>query len=194
MKYNNKLSPSFNVINGKTSPYGIKENKRRYHYWSNPKLGPGIVAIRRITWSCHACTTLLFLWIQKAKKQLFILYMVEYIITNTLKPLVVTITGFYWILKMMEQMKKFTNTLFETFLIVMWWTCLRSLCKENMMILMLMILHVVVNILSVFFIFIYPSSRLEYWWASYFFLWNGMWRNLFLSNQYLYSIFCFTKN
>ena len=61
--------PSLNVINGKRSPYSIKEILRHYHYWSDPKLGPGVVAIRRITCSCHACTnTLSFSWDYKIKE------------------------------------------------------------------------------------------------------------------------------
>ena len=45
MQCNNKLFPSLNVINGKSSPYGSKGILRNYHYRSDPKLGPGIVAI-----------------------------------------------------------------------------------------------------------------------------------------------------
>ena len=40
-----------------------------YHYQSYPKLGPGIVVIRRITCSFHACTTILSLyWDSKIKE------------------------------------------------------------------------------------------------------------------------------
>ena len=66
------------------------------------------------------------------------------------------------ILKMMEQMKKCTNTLIELFLMVMLWTCIWSLRKENIVILILMILHVMVTYYQVFFITIYPSNRLEF--------------------------------
>ena len=48
MIWNNKLFTSLNVINGKTFPYASKGILRHYHYWSDPKLSPGIVAIRRI--------------------------------------------------------------------------------------------------------------------------------------------------
>ena len=41
------------------------------------------------------------------------------------------------------------------------------------------------NVFVNFFISIYPSSRLDYWWAIYMFWWNSMWRNLFLSNKYV---------
>ena len=68
MRWNNKLSPSLNVINGK-NPYGRKGIPRHYHYRSNPKLGPGIVVIIRIPCSCHACTAISFLsWDSKSKK------------------------------------------------------------------------------------------------------------------------------
>ena len=60
MRWNNIFS-SLNVINGKTLLYGSKVIIRHYHYRSDPKLGPGIVAIRRIPCSCHACTTILYL-------------------------------------------------------------------------------------------------------------------------------------
>ena len=58
---NNKLFPSLNVINGKTFSYASKGILRHYHYWYDPKLVPGIVAIRRISCSCHACTDILSL-------------------------------------------------------------------------------------------------------------------------------------
>ena len=66
--WKNKSFPSLNVINGKTSPYAIKVILRHYHYQSDPKLGPGIVAIIRITCSCYDCTTILSLsWDSKIK-------------------------------------------------------------------------------------------------------------------------------
>ena len=54
MRWNNKLFPSLNVINGETSPYTSKGILRNYHYWSDPKLGSGIVEIIIIPCSCHA--------------------------------------------------------------------------------------------------------------------------------------------
>ena len=48
MRWNNKLFPSLNVINGKPTPYRRKGIIRHYHYRSDPKLGPGIVSIRGI--------------------------------------------------------------------------------------------------------------------------------------------------
>ena len=69
MRRNNKRFPSLNVINGKTSPYASKGILRHYHYRSDTKLGPGIVAIRRISCICHACTTILSLyWDSKTKE------------------------------------------------------------------------------------------------------------------------------
>ena len=66
--WNNKLFSSLNVINGKTSPYASKGVLRNYHYRYYPKLGPGIVVIRIIPCSCHACTTILSLsWDYKIK-------------------------------------------------------------------------------------------------------------------------------
>ena len=53
---NNKLFPSLNVINGKIFPYASKGILRHYHNRSDPKLGLGIVAIRIIPCSFHACT------------------------------------------------------------------------------------------------------------------------------------------
>ena len=70
MRWNNKLFPSLNVINVETSPYGSKGILRHNHYWSDPKLGPGIVAIIIIPCSCHACTTILSLsWDSKTKEE-----------------------------------------------------------------------------------------------------------------------------
>ena len=62
MRWNNKPFLSLNIINGKSSPYGNKDNLRHYHYRSDQKLGPGIVVMRRIPFSCHYCTTILFLY------------------------------------------------------------------------------------------------------------------------------------
>ena len=45
IRWNNKLFPLLNVINGKILPYASKGILRHYHYQSDPKLGPGIVAI-----------------------------------------------------------------------------------------------------------------------------------------------------
>ena len=46
IRWNNKNFTSLNVINGKTSTYGSKVILRNFHYRPDPKLGPGIVAIR----------------------------------------------------------------------------------------------------------------------------------------------------
>ena len=58
-----------NVINGKIFPYASKGILRHNDYRSDPKLGPGIVSIRIILCSCHACTTILYLsWYYKIKE------------------------------------------------------------------------------------------------------------------------------
>ena len=60
---------SLNFINGKTYPYGSKVILRHYNFQSDPKLGPGIVVIRRIPYNCHASTTILYLsWDSKIKE------------------------------------------------------------------------------------------------------------------------------
>ena len=51
---------------------------------------------------------------------------------------------------MMEQMNNITNKLIELFLMIIWWTCLWSLCKVIMVIFMLKILHAMVTVLSNF--------------------------------------------
>ena len=61
MRWNNKMFPSLNDINGTPVPYGSKGVIRYYHYRSYPILGPEIVETIRITCSCHACTTILSL-------------------------------------------------------------------------------------------------------------------------------------
>ena len=69
MRCNNKRFSSFNGINGKTYPYGIKGILRHYHYWQDPKLGQVIVTIRRNPCNFHACTTILSLsWASKIKE------------------------------------------------------------------------------------------------------------------------------
>ena len=69
MRRKDKLFPSLNVLNGKTLPYASKGILRNYHYQSDPKLGPGIVAIRIIPCSFHDCTTILSLsWDSKTKE------------------------------------------------------------------------------------------------------------------------------
>ena len=50
---------SLNVINGKTYPCISRGIIRHYHYRSDTKLCPGIVAIRIIPRNLHACTTIL---------------------------------------------------------------------------------------------------------------------------------------
>ena len=51
------------------SPCGRKGILRHHNYQSDPKLGPGIIWIIIIPWSCHACTTILSLsWYSKIKE------------------------------------------------------------------------------------------------------------------------------
>ena len=51
------MFPSLNVINGETCPYISKGVLRHNHYSSYPKLGQGVVVVRRIPCSFQACTT-----------------------------------------------------------------------------------------------------------------------------------------
>ena len=68
MQWNKKLFLSLNVSNGKSSSYVSKDILRHYHHCSDPKLGPGIVVIRRIRCNCHACTKISYLsWDSKIK-------------------------------------------------------------------------------------------------------------------------------
>ena len=69
MRRNNKIPPSLNVINGKTYPYGSRGILRHYHYFSDTKLGTGIVAIRIISCNWNSCTTILSLsWDSETKE------------------------------------------------------------------------------------------------------------------------------
>ena len=49
MKNGTIFFPSLNVIKGEILPYGSKGIIRRYNYWSDPKLSPGIVVMKRTT-------------------------------------------------------------------------------------------------------------------------------------------------
>ena len=71
MRWSNKPFPPLNVINGKILPYGSKGILKHYCYWSDLKLGPAIVTIRRITCSCHDCTTMLSLYWDLKTKETF---------------------------------------------------------------------------------------------------------------------------
>ena len=62
MRWNNKIFALLNVINGKILLFASKGILRHYHYWSDPKLGPGIVGIRIIPCSFHDCTCVLFFY------------------------------------------------------------------------------------------------------------------------------------
>ena len=62
MRQNHKPFQLLNVINGKTSPIGSKGILRHYHYQSDPKLSPGIVAIRIIPFRFHAFKIVLFVY------------------------------------------------------------------------------------------------------------------------------------
>ena len=58
MRWNNKTISSLNLINGISSTYEINGILRQYNYWSDPKLGLGIVLIRILQCICHACKTI----------------------------------------------------------------------------------------------------------------------------------------
>ena len=194
MRWDSKTSPPLKVIHVKTSPYISKDILRNYHYWSDTKLGSGIVAVKRISCSCHDCTTIWSLsWDSKTKEEF---NQDGYGKVHNCKYFQSIGCHDNWniiIILMMEHMKKITNTLIKIFLMVMQWTCTWSFWEGNMVLLMLMIIQVMVTILSIFFISIYCSIIIGYWWLLYFFWWNGTWRNLFLSNQYWFSLLCFTK-
>ena len=69
MRWNNKLFPSLNVINGETFPYESKGILIHYHYRYDTKLGPGIFGIRIIPCSFYAYTAILSLsWDPKIKE------------------------------------------------------------------------------------------------------------------------------
>ena len=55
-KGNNKLFTPMDFINGKTYHYGRKGVLGNFHYRDDTKLGPGVVAIRRITCSFNSST------------------------------------------------------------------------------------------------------------------------------------------
>ena len=66
---NNKTFPSLNFIDGKASTCGSEGIIRHCDYQSDPKLGPFIVPIRIITFSCHSFTTISSLyWDSKIKE------------------------------------------------------------------------------------------------------------------------------
>ena len=130
MWWNKKLFPSLNVINGKAAPYGSEGFQRHYHYRSDPNLGLGIVAIRRIPWSFQYWKTIFSLSWDSIIKEVF--NHLRYGIVNNCR--YYQIRGYHniWILfefLMMEQMNNIKNTLIEPHLMVMWWTCLWSLWK-----------------------------------------------------------------
>ena len=64
-----KTFPSLNVINGKTHTYRSKGILRHYNYWSDPKLGLVIVAIRIVIYSYRACATVLSLSLDLKTKE-----------------------------------------------------------------------------------------------------------------------------
>ena len=183
----NKIFPSLNVINGKTSPYESKGIIRHHYYWSDPKLGPGIVAIRIITCSCHDCISILSLsWDSKTKESVnqtryVRAYDCKYSQIIDCHNNWILMIVFIWRNKWMNNIKK---KLIKLFLMVMWWTCIWSLwrkiwCNCYWQLFMSWLLYH-----QIFFISVYPSIRLEYWWTSYLIWRNCMWRNLFLFNQY----------
>ena len=65
MKRNNKPFLSLNFIMGKSYSCGSKGVLRNCNFWYDPKLGPGIVAIRKIPYIFHNCTAILSLSFEK---------------------------------------------------------------------------------------------------------------------------------
>ena len=94
---------------------------------------------------------------------------------------------------MTKHMKNIMKTLIELFLMVIWWTCLWLLYKENMSQLILTIIHVVVTILSSFFHRHIPFKQTWVFMEKLFHLTKFMWRNLFISSQYQFSLWCLYK-
>ena len=63
------MYPSLNIINGKYSPHVSKVILGQYNYEYIPKLGLGIVEIRRIPCSFHDFTTILPLSLDSKTKE-----------------------------------------------------------------------------------------------------------------------------
>ena len=81
---NTKLFPSLHVFNGKSYTYGIKGVLINNNYVSDTKLFPGIVYVRRVPCSCHACKKMYLLpGIQQLNNHVISQDMVDYIITST---------------------------------------------------------------------------------------------------------------
>ena len=71
MRWNNKLFPSLTVIDLKSDLHVSKGFIRHYHYSSNPKLVPLIVAIGIISCVCNSCTNILYLPWESTNKEAF---------------------------------------------------------------------------------------------------------------------------
>ena len=100
-------------------PYASKGILRHNNYRSDPNLGPGIVTIRKIPCSCHACTTILSLsWDYKIKESVNQprngrVYDCKYYQILDCHNILILMNS-----KMMEQMKNITKTLIKLFLMV----------------------------------------------------------------------------
>ena len=117
---NKTLFTSLSFINGKTYPHGSSCFLRNYNFWSDPKLCPGIFAIRRIPRSGHACTTILYLsWDSKTKA---LVNQTRYgRVYNCKYSQTIGFNNNWIIFKclVMEQTKKITNKRIKLFLMVM---------------------------------------------------------------------------
>ena len=58
---NKKLFPQANVINRNAPAYGRNSVLRHYNSRDEPKVGQGVVSVKRIPYSYHYCTTQLSL-------------------------------------------------------------------------------------------------------------------------------------
>ena len=91
-----------------------------YHYQSDPKLGPGIVAIRIIRCSCHSCTTMISIfWDAKIKETVYQPRYGRVYDCNYSQILGCHPNWIIMIFFMMEPMKNITNILIELLLMVM---------------------------------------------------------------------------
>ena len=94
---------------------------------------------------------------------------------------------------MTKQMNNITKASIELFLMVMWWKCLWSSWKEDMVQLMLTILHFMVIISSSILYLYIPFKQTWVFMNKLFHLQNWMWRNLVLPNQYKLPSLCLKK-
>ena len=120
----------------------------------------GIVAIIIIPCSFHSCTTILSLsWNSKVKEDFnHPRYGRVY---NCKYSQIIGCHNNFIIMNssMMEYTKNSTNTSIEIYFMSIWWTCILSLRKVIMVLLILIILHVMVKILSNFLLLHTPFNQ-----------------------------------